>query len=149
VAQLRREKHAFDAAGARVLIVGMGTQEQTEEFKRRFQVPYPMVCDPQKRLYEAFDLGRVSLLEALKPAIAVKGMVAMAKGHAIGVPIGDVRQLAGVFIIDTGGEIVYSHFSRDPADHPSARELLDLLGKGRQTAVKAEPNSRREGLRSG
>jgi peroxiredoxin len=131
VAQLRREKKGFEAAGAQVLIVGMGTPEQTEAFKRRFQVPYPMVCDPQKRLYSAFDLGRVSLLAALNPGIAVKGMAAMAKGHAIGVPVGDVRQLPGVFVIDLQGEIVYAHYARDPADHPSARELLDLLRKGR------------------
>lgn len=124
---MRGEKKGFDEAGAQVLIVGMGTQEQTEEFRQHFKVPYPMVCDPQKRLYEAFDLGRVSLFDVLKPGVAVKGMAAMAKGHGIGVPIGDVRQLPGVFVIDMDGAILYSHYAKDPADHPSARELLSLL----------------------
>jgi peroxiredoxin len=127
VAQLRRAKRQFDNAGARILIVGMGTETQTEQFKKKFKVPYPMACDPEKRLYAAFDIGQVSLIGALKPGIALKGLAAMAKGHGIGVPQGDVRQLPGVFIIDTDGSILYSHYAKDPADHPSPEEILAHL----------------------
>jgi peroxiredoxin len=127
VAQLRRAKKRFDASGARVLIVGMGTREQTEEFRQQFKVPFPMVCDPEKLLYQAFDIGRMSLLDALRPGIAVKGMAAVAKGHGIGIPKGDVRQLPGVFVIDTNGTIRYSHYAKDPADSPKPEGILKLL----------------------
>ena len=40
---------------------------------------------------------------------------------------GDVRQLPGVFIIDTAGQIVFSHFSDNPADHPDAKTILAAL----------------------
>jgi hypothetical protein len=52
----------------------------------------------------------------------------MAKGHQIGIPQGDVRQLPGVFIIDTDGSIRFSHHADGPADHPSPDVLLDVLG---------------------
>jgi hypothetical protein len=32
-----------------------------------------------------------------------------------------------VFIIDAGGRIRFSHFARDPADHPSPQVILDAL----------------------
>ena len=59
--------------------------------------------------------------------ILLKGLSAMAKGHLIGVPKGDVRQLSGVFIIDTDGDIRYSHYAKNPADHPGVDEILGLL----------------------
>lgn len=127
MAQLRHNKTRFEKIGAGVLIVGMGTQTQTEEFKRQFKVPYPMVCDPDKRIYQAFGIGQVSLLDALNPGVAIKGLSAMAKGHRIGVPKGDVRQLSGVFIIDTDGYIRYCHYAKNPADHPEVDEILGFL----------------------
>jgi hypothetical protein len=57
--------------------------------------------------------------ELLSVGMAVKGLSAVARGHGIGIPRGDVRQLPGVFIMDTGSRIRFSHFARDPADHPA------------------------------
>jgi hypothetical protein len=51
----------------------------------------------------------------------------MAKGHGIGIPTGDVRQLPGRFILDTGGCIRFSHFARHPGDHPAPAVLLEAL----------------------
>ena len=124
---MRRAKGRFEEAGVQVVIVGMGSEVETEAFKRKFDVPYPMVCDPEKRIYQAFDIGRMSLLEALKPGIALRGVTAMAKGHGIGLPQGDVRQLPGVFVIGRDGKILYSHYARDAADHPSPQEILGHL----------------------
>ena len=86
-----------------------------------------MIADPQKQLFAAFDLKRASTTELLSFGMAVKGLAALAKGHTIGVPKGDVRQLPGVFIIDTDGRIRYSHHAAGPADHPAPDVLLDVL----------------------
>jgi choline dehydrogenase-like flavoprotein len=47
--------------------------------------------------------------ELLSVGMAVKGLSAVARGHGIGIPRGDVRQLPGVFIMDTGSRIRFSH----------------------------------------
>ncbi|BBO70390.1 hypothetical protein DSCA_43200 [Desulfosarcina alkanivorans] len=124
---MRREKNQFDRLGTRVVLVGLGTPEETAAFKARFKVPFDMIADPQKRLFAAFHLKRASLGGLLSVGMAAKGVSAVVRGHGMGLPKGDVRQLPGVFIIDSGGRIRFSHFARDPADHPEPEVLLAAL----------------------
>jgi peroxiredoxin len=126
VAQLRRTKNHFDEAGFQVMLVGMGTTEETAAFKEKFNVPFPMVSDPEQRLYKEFELGRMSLLDALKPGVVLKGVSALLKGHGVGLPIGDIRQLPGVFIVTTNGKIAYGHSADNPADHPDPQDILNI-----------------------
>jgi len=127
VAQLRRKKEAFDQLGAQVVLVGLGNVAETAAFKERFEVPFTMIADPEKRLFEAFRLKQASVGSLLSAKMVVKGMTAMAKGHTIGKPQGDVRQLPGVFIIDADSRIRFSHYADSPADHPQPEALLDAL----------------------
>jgi peroxiredoxin len=127
VAQLRRNRSRFEKAGANVLLVGMGSPAECTQFKERFDVPFPMVADPQKKLYQAFALKSMPAWKALSPALALKGLAAVARGHGAGMPVGDLRQLPGVFIIDRQGGIVFSRPADDPAGHPSAEEILAAL----------------------
>ena len=125
--QLRRHKDQFEAAKAQIVLVGMGTVDQTVAFVQQLVVPFPMACDPERKIYNAFALKRLSPWGFLSPALAVKGLAAMSKGHAMGVPQGDIRQLSGVFIIDRRGMIIFQHQARDPSDHPEPSALLDFL----------------------
>jgi peroxiredoxin len=127
VAQLRRKKQYFEQAGAQVVLVGMGTPEESAAFKMKFDIPFPLISDPKRQLYQAFGLKKVSTLELLSPFVAVKGILAITKGHTVGIPVGDVRQLPGVFIINTDGRIIYSYFASDPSDHPSPDTILEAL----------------------
>lgn len=124
---MRHAKQRFDQAGARVVLVAMGSPAESNAFAREHAVPFEMVCDPERKVYQAFDLEQMAPLGFLSPSVALKGVMAMAKGHGIGVPVGDVRQLPGVFIIDSKGTIVFSHFAADPADHPAPEEILAAL----------------------
>jgi len=124
---LRRNKNSFAKAGARVVLVGMGTPAQSAEFAEKFKVPFPIVADPHKKLYRRFELKQMSNLGFFSPSLALKGVSAIVGGHGLGLPRGDVRQLPGVFIINTAGEIVYSHFASDPADHPDAKTIIAAL----------------------
>ena len=130
MAQLRHTKSKFDEKGVQILLVGMGTMEQAETFRKTFAPEFSMVCDPEARLYRAYQLKRTGLLQMASPLLFAKAMKAFSSGHRMGAPQGDVFQLAGVFIIDTGGWIRYSHHSRDPADHPEPEELLFALESG-------------------
>ena len=125
---MRREKDRFYELGARVVLVGLGSPEESAAFKARFEVPFPLIADPQKKLFDAFGLKRGSFASLLTPAMAARGIMAMViKGHGIGAPVGDVRQLPGVFVIDTAGRIRFSHFAVHAADHPDAEVLLKAL----------------------
>jgi alkyl hydroperoxide reductase subunit AhpC len=124
VAQLRRNKKNIEKAGAQVVLVGMGTPSESAEFAAKFNVPFPIVADPEKKLYRKFELKQMSTLGFFSPSVALKGVAAIVGGNGIGRPQGDVRQLPGVFIINTAGQIVFSHFSGNPADHPDLKTIL-------------------------
>ncbi|MBL0715855.1 MAG: redoxin domain-containing protein [Desulfosarcina sp.] len=125
---MRHANEAIEAAGGQVVLVGMGTEAQSQAFKARFEVSFPMVCDPDRNLYRDFAIERMSPLGFFSPTIALRGIAAMAQGHTMGLPEGDVRQLPGVFIIDRDGIIQYRHDGGDPADYPEPQELIEALG---------------------
>ena len=127
MAQLRRNKKRFEKAAARVILVGMGTPSESAEFAGKFNIPFPIIADPQKKLYCKFKLKQMSTLGFFSPSVALKGVAAIVGGHGIGMPQGDIRQLAGVFIINTAGQIIFSHFSNNPADHPDAETIIAAL----------------------
>ncbi len=124
---MRARKVDFEKAGARVVLVGMGTPAECSAFLKKFAIPFPMIADPQQALYRQFHLKRMSPLGVLSPAVAIKGLAAMARGSGIGKPVGDVLQLPGVFIIDSGGRIVFSHQPAGPADHADPDTILKAL----------------------
>ena len=124
---MRRNKKKFEKAGAQVVLVGMGTPSESAQFAAKFNVPFPIVVDPQKKLYRKFELKQMSTLGFFSPSVALKGVAAIVGGHGIGMPRGNARQLPGVFIINTAGQIIFSHFSSSPADHPDAETIIAAL----------------------
>ncbi|MGD9097744.1 MAG: AhpC/TSA family protein [Desulfobacterales bacterium] len=127
MAQLRHAEEEIRQAGGNVVLVGMGTESQTQEFMERFDVPFPMICDPDQHLYRDFSIERMSPLGFFSPTMALRGIAAMAQGHTMGLPEGDVRQLPGVLIIESDGHIIYRYDGNDPADHPSPAVIVEQL----------------------
>ncbi len=124
---MRHAEEDIRQAGGNVVLVGMGTASQTQEFIERFNVPFPMICDPDQHLYRDFSIERMSPLGFFSPTMALRGIAAMAQGHTMGLPEGDVRQLPGVVIIESDGRILYRYDGHDPADHPPAATIVEQL----------------------
>ena len=125
--QLRHRADDFKKAGVSVVLVGMAPPKESREFLRKFQLPFLMICDPERKLYETYGLKRMGALGFLSPSLALKSLSALAGGNLAGIPEGDVKQLAGVFIIDTSGQVRFRHRSADPADFPPAEDVLATL----------------------
>ncbi len=124
MAQLRDKAEDFEKIPARVVLVGMGSPKESKVFIKRFQIPFPLICDPERSLYGAYGLKRMGILDFISPSLAIKSLSAVAQGNLAGMPEGDVKQLAGVFIVDTSGVIQYRHLSADPADFPPTEDVL-------------------------
>jgi len=127
VAQLRDKAADFEKAGARVVLVGMGPPKESREFLERFKVPFPMICDPELRLYDIYGLKKMGVLGFLSPSLALKSLLAVAQGDMAGIQEGDVKQLAGVIIIDASGHVRFRHLSADPAEFPAVEDVLGAL----------------------
>jgi len=124
--QLHRAKARFEEIGFQVVLVGLGTTDRAEAFKKQFSLSFPIICDPEKKLYQTYGLGRSSITSMVSPAFLLKGLKTLSRGHTPGVPRDDIKQLPGVFLIDTSGNIRYAHYSKDPSDNPSIETLLAL-----------------------
>lgn len=124
--QLHHSKAQFESIGIQVILVGLGTPEQSEAFKQQFSLTFPIICDPEKKLYQRYGLKRSSLASMASPSLLLKGLKTLSRGHTPGVPRSDVMQMPGVFLIDTFGSIRYAYYSKDPSDNPSVETLLAL-----------------------
>ena len=101
---------------------GLAAQLQPEVF------PFPIICDPEKRLYEQFGVGSAkSKIKMMSPSAVMKGVKAMANGHKHGDYEGDELQLPAVFVMDPDRRLNYVHYGRDVGDTPTAEQLASLL----------------------
>ena len=124
---MRDKADDFEKVLARVVLVGMGSPKESKAFLKRFRIPFPMICDPKQTLYGAYGLKRMGILGFISPSLAIKSLSVVAQGNLGGMPEGDIKQLAGVFVIDASGIIQYRHLSEDPADFPSAEDVLEAV----------------------
>jgi peroxiredoxin len=124
--QLHRSKAQFEKIDFQVVLVGLGTPDRAEAFKKQFSLSFPIICDSEKKLYQTYGLGRSSITSMVSPSFLLKGLKTLSRGHTPGVPRDDIKQLPGVFLIDTSGNIRYAHYSKDPSDNPSIETLLAL-----------------------
>jgi len=75
----------------------------------------PAIADPEHTLYEAFGLGRGSLLQLIGPKVWLAGLRAIGGGHGVGKPRGDVTLLSGAFLV-RDGRVLWAHYAAHTGD---------------------------------
>ena len=129
VQQLLQEKKRFDDLGVRILIVTFDSQAMAEHYVREFELPWPMLLDPQKSIYRKFGLGPASWWSLVGPRPMWGYIKLMLGGQRPGKPGSDLKQLGGDFILDNAGVMHYSHLCDDPLDRPAISLLIDEAQK--------------------
>lgn len=132
---LRDQRAEIERAGVRMALVHMASDRQAElVFKLYGLDDVPRFSDPDRSLYVAFGLRRVTVRELISTDLLKRGLEACVHDrHAMGIPRGDPMQMPGVFIVDRGwvrARFVHAH----PWDRPDFRALLD---EARAIAVTA------------
>lgn len=88
-----------------------------------------MLADPERVVYRAFSLRRLSWYRVFSPATVKlyfklwrdRGLKRESYGGE------DIHQSGGDFLLDGDGRLLYAHRSQDPADRPSAQKLLSAI----------------------
>lgn len=127
VADLAERRREIEASGTRIVFVHMGTEQQAQEFFRKYGMEdLPRISDSDRSLYRAFGLPRGSLMELFGPKVWIRGFQAgVMKGHGVGALVGDGFQMPGVFLV-FHGEILRSFRHQSAADRPNYVELTSL-----------------------
>jgi hypothetical protein len=96
----------------------MAAEDQARPFFAGFGLEdVARVSDPDARLYRTFGLERGRLSQVLGPSVWLRGAAAVARGHRVGLIVGDSLQMPGVFLVD-GGEVVKAFRHESSGDIP-------------------------------
>lgn len=129
MAQLRRYDPDLRAAGGEVLVICFDTLERAERYAREQDLPFPLLVDPERRVYRAYGLEQGSLWRFLTPKVVLGALRMLESGRQLQRPHEDPLQLGGDFVVDPTGLLVLVHPCRDPTDRPPPAALMAAVGQ--------------------
>ena len=130
---MRDDADAFEEAGARVALIGLGSAEQAALFCERREIPFDCLVQPDRSAHKAFGLRRGTWNQTVGPAVWVPWLKDQVTGKPQGAfGQGDVAQLPGTFVVDTEGRVRYAFRSRRSSEIPTNEEVLEALERVRE-----------------
>lgn len=150
IARLRTGYSALTEHGLGVVAVGQGSPSQAAYFSSTFRVPFPILTDPARQGYQAFDIPEGKLSKTLKPDVTYQMLAAATRGHLPDLPQhvrsytgkdgSSIRQLGSTFLVNRDGLIRYAHLASPIYANPTVEELLaaadrELAGAALPTAA--------------
>lgn len=119
LADLAARRREIESAGARIVFVHMGVDEQAKYLFERYRLEdLSRISDPEATLYRALGLPRASLLQVYGPGMwqhVIQSV--LLDGHGMGQIVGDRFQMPGAFLIHH--EAVVGGFRHQRiSDHP-------------------------------
>ena len=126
--QLHRDREKFEAAGARLVVIGQGTPAHAAHLRDSHKLDIPIYVDEGRDSYKAAGTKIATFDELLGPRVVAKGAAVSAKlGVHQGKTVGHTAQLGGVLVVVPGDEIVYTHLANDAGDNPPNSEVLAAI----------------------
>ena len=123
LSDLQKQRGKIERSGTSIALVHMVSNDEAARFFRSYGLDnVPRFSDPERKLYQAFDLHGGNLWQLIGPSVFWRGMKAFFSGHGAGRIRGDVAQLPGTFVLHRG-EIVQAFRNKTAADRPDYAEL--------------------------
>lgn len=103
LADLAACRQAITAAGVTIALVHMDTDAAAAVLFAKYGLQdVPRISDPAQDLYRAFHLARGGVSQVVGTRVWGTGLKSLLAGHLPGVPVGDVWQMPGVFLVHNG-----------------------------------------------
>jgi prostamide/prostaglandin F2alpha synthase len=123
---LNRDREEFEAAGVRLVVIGMGTPGNASHFRESHHLDLELLVDTDRQAYKAAGAKKATFGELLGPRVVAKGMRrALASRVHQGRTIGHPAQLGGVMIVMPDGSVPWVHLSDDASDNPPNELVLE------------------------
>ena len=124
---MRGRHDEIKATGAELYAIGMGIPEMAADFRESQDVPFPLLVDRTKETYRALDFAKAEWWDVAGPPVWIRFARGLLSGHVSAWPKQDPKQLAGVAVVDAGGNIRYLHRAKRASDNPPIDRLLKEL----------------------
>ena len=120
---MRRSAAELDATGAAVYLVSFEQPGRLRAYIRTHHVGFPVLADPQRRVYRAYGMARGPLWRMYGPRVLWGYATRILRGARPHIR-GDTLQQGGDFVIGREGRLRLIHVGQDSLDRPPADELL-------------------------
>lgn len=110
-----------------IVFVTMSEPALTTRFRRWMRSPHLFLCDPERRLYGAFGVGRSAAGKFFNANVVRRALDAYRKGYRNALSFDDPLQLGGTYVIDRAGNVLASFPSDEIGSHPSPELLRAAL----------------------
>ncbi len=123
--QLHRAREEFEAAGAKLVLIGQATPRQAAAFRRKTKVELTVLADEQRRTYKLAGFPRANVGQLLGPRSVISGVRHGARSGVMqGRIVGDAAQLGGAMVIGPGDEVLFEQRSEHAGDTIEPADLL-------------------------
>lgn len=127
---LRQVSERYDeveAAGGQAVGVSVGAEHQARWLMEERGIRFPLLVDPERRLYDAIDLPRRWWV-GVNPRGWWNYARALARGNRQGRII-EPNQLPGLVLLDPAARAVWIHRGRALGDYPKVDRVLQELSR--------------------
>lgn len=114
----------MQAAGLRIVAVGIGEPRHAQRYGAQLAPSITCVSYPTPEVHQRYSLKRGSALVLLDLRMWQNSARAAQGGHKQGHDTGDTAQLGGTFIVDAAGVLRYIYLSQVAGDHPAFSAIL-------------------------
>lgn len=112
-----------------ILFVCMADEKAAGELFDKLFPAARVICDPDKTLYDAFNLRHGDFNQLFGPRVWACAIRAVAKGNMqrLAKPVGDPWTMPGLFLIEPGGRVLWRHQFAHIGDHPDYAAIPALV----------------------
>jgi peroxiredoxin len=133
--RLQAEYADYTKLGANVIAIGQGESERAAAYAQKHNLPCPVLCDPTRKVYEAFDLleGKPSQVvfdasdEMLKCDLEAGAKLQTSRHGTERAAVDSPWQLPGEFVVDKTGIIRLAYRYQYCEDWPNPLVLIAAI----------------------
>jgi peroxiredoxin Q/BCP len=133
ISQLRLQEMArcypnWASPEVRVACVMHSPAKRIREHTDRLKVPFTIIADPEREVYDLYGLRRAGIFGLLHPRGMERSVRAMFQGHLLGPVDGPLDTVPADFLIDEDGMIAQAYYGSHIGDHIPFRQVESWLG---------------------
>lgn len=125
--------HLSDFAGSTIAAVTFAQWRDLAAHRSHLDLPFPLLADPQRQVYEQFGLGRASRRNIWNPGTLKLYTDLLRRGRKLRRPTQDTRQLGGDFVLGGDGRLVAGFWPASPDDRPDVARLIEATARAGRT----------------
>lgn len=135
VSELRREQARLEQAEITPIAVFQSSPANLREYVGQQAPWFPLIPDPNKRLYRLYDVtpSWLGFAGSLRTRLASAARAVFGNGFIPGRIDGDIHMLPADFLIGRGGRIIHAYYGRDIGDHLPLEDVFQGVDTARET----------------